>query len=181
MRLDAIAPSSLLLVLSLPACSAAPRASDPLAVDVDDEPAAETLRSDSTPAYRDVEESFTTEDEQNRWFALQQGLLQGFNDVCGDTFCEGDFSNLQAMSFRCSVSRAGQLKSCLWLLAGSYESVTPSTGNIRPTAKFFACKIPVQGTPAAFMDALLAGTDGPLRQPLPGSTQTIYDVIGGCL
>jgi hypothetical protein len=78
--------------------------------------------------------------------------------------------------------RTGQLKSCLWLFAGSYETVTPSTGNVRPVAKFFSCAIPLQGTPAAVMDTLLApGERGPLWVTIPGGTQTIYDVLGGCL
>ena len=130
-----------------------------------------------------MEESFTNEADQNRWFELKRGLRQDFDDICGDTFCEGDFTNLEALSFRCSVAtRTGQLKNCLWLFAGSYETVTPSTGNIRPTARFFQCKIPVQGTPVALLDALIQpGGDGPLWRPLPGGDRTIYDALIDCL
>ena len=133
--------------------------------------------------YIDVEDSFTTDQEIDRWFELKRALRQDFDDICGDTFCEGDFTNLQAMRFRCSVSAStGQLKSCLWLFAGSYEVVTPSTGNIRPTAKFFHCKIPVQGTASQMLDTLLApGSDGPLWRPLPATGQPIYDTLLNCL
>jgi hypothetical protein len=133
--------------------------------------------------YRDVEETFTTEQDQNRWFELKRALQRDFDDICGDTFCEGDFSNLASLSFRCSVSvRGNQLESCLWLFAGSYETVTPSTGSVRPTAKFFPCAIPLQGTPAAVMDALLApGGRGALWNAMPGGTRSIYDVLGACL
>jgi hypothetical protein len=141
------------------------------------------LETARAAAYRDVEETFTTEADQNRWFELKRALVRDFDEICGDTFCEGDFANLAPMSFRCSVAvRGGQVASCLWLFAGSYETVTPSSGTVRPTARFFHCAIPLQGTPAAVMDALLApGGRGPLWNTMPGATQSIYDVLGACL
>jgi hypothetical protein len=141
------------------------------------------LRVSRAPAFRDVEEMLGSEDDQNRWFELTRGLRQDFDDICGDTFCEGDFTNLESMSFRCSAStRTGLVKTCLWLFAGSTESVTASTGNIRPVAKFFSCAIPVTGTPHALLDALLAPEgQGPLWRPLPGTTSSIYEHLGDCL
>jgi hypothetical protein len=150
----------------------------------DGEDATAALAAGRTPAYRDVEEALATPEEQERWFALRRGLRADFDEICGDTFCEGDFTNLEALSFRCSVStRSGQLGSCLFLFAGSYETVTASTGNIRPVARFFRCAIPVAGhTPAALLDALLAPEGrGPLWRPLPGVNLSIYDALGGCL
>ena len=64
------------------------------------------LQVERAPAYLDVEETFTSEDDQNRWFDLERGLAQDFDDICGDTFCEGEFTNLQSMAFRCSVAGA---------------------------------------------------------------------------
>jgi hypothetical protein len=149
----------------------------------DTERTAADLVTARATAYRDVEETFTNEIDQSRWFDLKRGLQHDFDDICGDTFCEGDFSNLASLSFRCSLSvRTGQLKSCLWLFAGSYETVTPSTGSVRPVAKFFPCAIPLHGTPAAVMDALLApGGRGPLWNTIPGGAQSIYDALGECL
>jgi hypothetical protein len=149
-----------------------------------EEDATAALAAGHTPAFRDVEEVFTTEEEQNRWFELKRGLRSDFDEICGDTFCEGDFTNLEALSFRCSVStRSGQLGSCLFLFAGSYETVTASSGNVRPVARFFRCTIPVAGTtPAALLDALLAPAGrGPLWRPLPGVNTSIYDALGDCL
>jgi hypothetical protein len=134
------------------------------------------------PAYRDVEEVIDNETDQNRWFELKRRLKEGFDDVCGDTFCEGDFTNLESLSFRCSVStRTGQLKSCLWLFAGSYETVTASTGNVRPVARFFPCRVAVPATPVGLMDALLDPAESPLQRPLPGTSATLYDTLIGCL
>jgi hypothetical protein len=155
----------------------------PPAQDEDSETSAGALRGERTPLYRDVEASFTTEDDQNRWFDVRHGLNRDFDDICGDTFCEGDFTNLASMRFRCSVStRTGLIKTCLWLFAGSDETVTASTGNIRPNAKFFSCTIPVTGTPRQLMDALLSPEgEGPLYRKLPGSAKAIYEHLGDCL
>jgi hypothetical protein len=168
---------SLLLTCFTLGCGAPPDSSS----DDDPESVAGDLQA-GTARYLDVEESFTSDAELERWFELKQSLRRDFDQICGDTFCEGDFTNLEALRFRCSVSTStGQLRSCLWLFAGSYETITPSTGNIRPTARFFSCKIPVQGTPAQLTAALLAPGDGPLWQPLPGSGQSIYDTLLTCL
>lgn len=171
---------SLLLGLFTLGCGAPP---DEMSEGEDQESIASDLAAAGGTRYIDVEESFTSDQEFERWFELKQALRRDFDNICGDTFCEGDFTNLQALRFRCSVSTGtGQLKSCLWLFAGSYETVTPSTGNIRPTARFFHCKIPVQGTPLQMVDALLApGSDGPLWRPLPVSGQAIYDTLLNCL
>ena len=186
------APSSsamtLLCSLSLPlalagACGIAPGDVAESDTEAPAEAAAADLRVARAPAFADVTELPGSEDDQNRWFELTGALRHDFDDICGDTFCEGDFSNLESMSFRCSVStRTGQIKTCLWLFAGSYESVTASSGNIRPVAKFFSCAIPVTGTPHALLDALLAPQGrGPLWRPLPGTTSSISDHLGDCL
>ncbi len=177
-----IASLSLSLAL-LGACGPAPGNASAAETESGIETSVGGLRVNRAPAFRDVEETFSNEDDQNRWFELLQGLKQNFDDVCGDTFCEGDFTNLQSMSFRCSVStRTGELKTCLWLFAGSYESVAASSGNIRPVARFFSCPVAVTGTPHALLDALLAPQGrGPLWAPLPGTTSSIYEQLGNCL
>ena len=167
---------------SLTACGPAPAAADQVDPAARDERAAD-LQASRAPAYRDLAETFSNDVDQTRWLELTRGLAHDFDQICGDTFCEGDFANLASLSFRCSVaSRTGLIKSCLWLFAGSYETVTASSGNIRPVARFFPCAIPLQGSPGAVMDALLApGGRGPLWATLPGSQATIYDALGGCL
>jgi hypothetical protein len=169
-----------LLGLLASACGAPP---DEGSAGDDSESVASDLTAAGGARYADVEESFTSDQDWERWFQLTRALREDFDQICGDTFCEGDFSNLQALRFRCSVATGtGQLKSCLWLFAGSYETVTPSTGNIRPTARFFHCKIPVQGTPAQMTEALLApGGERPLWRPLPVTGKPIYDTLIDCL
>jgi hypothetical protein len=150
----------------------------------EDDTSTAAITSDRTPLYRDVEEGLASEADQERWFTLTRALVHDFDQICGDTFCEGDFSNLASLSFRCSASiSTGDLKSCLWLFAGSYETVTPATGHIRPVARIFQCQVPVQGSVTAFLDALLpAGQEAaPLQRPLPGQAASIYESLIDCL
>jgi len=142
------------------------------------------LRADgAAPAgYRDVEEALSGDDFE-RWFELKRQLRKNFDDICGDTFCEGDYTNLQSLSLRCSVSvGTGAFRSCIWLFAGSYEAVRPATGSFEVNQRFFRCKLPIAGTPGALLDALLAaGDDPPLERKLPGGERSIYDALGDCL
>jgi len=38
---------------------------------------------------------------RERFLALETRLVRGFDEVCGDTFCEGEYHNLQSLRFRC--------------------------------------------------------------------------------
>jgi hypothetical protein len=119
-----------------------------------------------------------------QWLDIRRTLDQNFDEVCGDTFCEGDYSNLQALRFRCSINTtSGVLKSCTYVFAGSYEEVRPETGSIRTYAKTFSCHVPVSGIAFdSFVSTMTApGTTPPLRRPLPGSSKSIYDALGDCL
>jgi hypothetical protein len=136
----------------------------------------------STTTYRDLEEVLTGDDFE-RWFDLKRVLAREFDEVCGDTFCEGDYTNLQPLRLRCSVAvSTGALRSCIWLFAGSWETVRPATGSIEVHAKVFRCRLPFSGAPSALLDALLGpgSAEGPLRRPIPGSGGSIYDALGDC-
>jgi hypothetical protein len=163
-----------LLASVLAACSVDGTAGDPVG----------ELQADSSGAatYRDVEEVLTG-DDFGRWFDLKHRLRKDFDDVCGDTFCEGDYTNLEALAIRCSVSATtGEFRSCIWLFAGSYETVRPATGSIEVKQRFVRCKLPFTGAPRALLDRLLGAGDEPaLKRALPGGNRSIYDVLGECL
>jgi hypothetical protein len=51
---------------------------------------------------------------RERFLALETRLVRGFDEVCGDTFCEGEYHNLQSLRFRCSVNAAdGGVEECV--------------------------------------------------------------------
>ena len=41
---------------------------------------------------------------EDAWYGIRDKLNGEFDQVCGDTFCEGDFSNITPLSVFCSVT-----------------------------------------------------------------------------
>jgi hypothetical protein len=118
------------------------------------------------------------------WYRLLAALRSDFDDVCGDTFCEGDFTNYQSLRFRCSVERSsGILGGCSWVLAASNEEIAAATGEIEVSGKLFHCAMPVR--PATSVDALIAALAAPdvepIRAPLPGTDRSLFDGLADCL
>jgi hypothetical protein len=118
----------------------------------------------------------------DRFFEAEARLNAGFDNVCGDTFCEGEFANLHPVQLRCSVEAAkGTLKQCLWSFAGSHATVNHRTGAVQITAKTFKCKILLaKDTPVESFYELTKGED-PLHAKLPMTNVSIYDGLPGCL
>jgi hypothetical protein len=120
---------------------------------------------------------------QDQWFAAEDALQAGFDAVCGDTFCEGDYSNLQALRFACSVrNTTGTLRQCKWLFGGSYNTLDSATGAITVDAKGYKCIVPVKGNVNDLSAALTAAGDtSAIDRTLPGTTGSAYDALLGCL
>lgn len=132
--------------------------------------------------YVDVSSYLTSEADFEAWYQLRANLDQNFDAICGDTFCEGDYSNIQSLRFRCSVdSRTGVLGECVWVFAASNEEVDPATGAITVQTQSFTCKAPLapRTTLRAFLDALSGPS--PLYAPLPRTQTSLYDGLVDCL
>lgn len=121
----------------------------------------------------------------DRFYDLAGRLTRDFDDVCGDTFCEGDYSNIQSLGFRCSVERAtGVMGECIWTFAGSYEDVDADSGRVQVDARIWQCKAPLlPGTPVEHFYAALEGSRSfdTIDAPLPGTKRSIYDGLTDCL
>jgi hypothetical protein len=136
----------------------------------------------ATAEYIDIFDFANNHGGADPWTNAVQGLNNDFLNVCGDTFCGSDYSNLTPLAFDCSVSKSeGKIKACTYTFAGSYSIVTGSTGKLTVTSKTFQCAVPVKGTVAQLITALTSTANEPLRNTLPGETSTVYDAIGGCL
>lgn len=123
-----------------------------------------------------------TDAEYEAWFDIQHGLRRNFDDICGDTFCEGDYSNIQSLRYNCSVdATTGRIGMCVWVFAGSIEDIDPATGKISVHQAFWRCR--TQLAPGTTMESFLSALQGsrPLYAALPGSDQSIYDGLVGCL
>jgi len=117
---------------------------------------------------------------QAHWSAfreLRHRLEAGFDDVCPDTFCEGEYSDYRPMKLRCSVEQAtGTVNQCAWAFAASELQVDLETGALIPRQPTWLCRFPLApGTPVAAL------RPQPLFQPLPGTGQTVFDALGDCL
>ncbi|WP_115554542.1 hypothetical protein [Xanthomonas arboricola] len=113
---------------------------------------------------------------------LEQRLDRDFDNICGDTFCGGEFSDYQPLRFRCSVhSVTGVVRSCIWTFGASEISVDPRSGYLRSDSRVWRCTAPLRaGTRLDEMYRVLAVTN-PLFEPLPGGAPPIYDGLIGCL
>ena len=140
----------------------------------------------ATASYADVEEWANEQGDGTweTWMGLIGSLAQDFGDVCGDTYCGGDYSNLTPLRFRCSIDTTTRvLKNCTYVFGGSYETVNPTTGTIKTNARTFSCHIAVTGIALLdFLSTLTAsGSTPPLQRTLPGKTESIYSSLIGCI
>lgn len=136
----------------------------------------------ATARYVDAYGYMQTDAQFEAWYRVTSGLRRDFDEICGDTFCEGDYSNIESLRYRCSVDQAsGRIGQCLWVLAGSMEDVDPDTGRIVVSGKVWRCRSPI-GRLVTF-EELVGALDVPsaLRAPLPGSGRSLYDGLGDCL
>ena len=136
----------------------------------------------AAPRYVDIESYFTSDAQYEAWFTLTSQLDRNFDEICGDTFCEGDYSNIQSLRYRCSVEQAsGTIGRCIWLFAASNEDVDAMSGGFDVTRQFWRCRTPLAAhTRVDDFLAALAG-DEPLYANLPDSPSSIYDGLVDCL
>jgi len=148
-----------------------------------DEAAAATSAELAASEYVDARSYFTEPEEIDAWFALTFALEAEFDAICGDTFCEGDFSNYESLGFRCSVERTrGTIGRCVWIFAASTDEIVPASGQVRVDARSWRCKAPLApSTPVRDFVRALSGADGsPLHAALPGRATSLYAGLGEC-
>jgi hypothetical protein len=158
-------------------CSAASTPNEPDTLD--------TLSSPlSQSAYVDVRDYLTAAEDIDLWYTLTRALKTDFDAICGDTFCEGDYSNYESLGFRCSVEqRTGNMGHCVWIFAASQEEIVPSTGAVEVRAQLWQCSMPLgPHTPVAtFLHALSSANVHPIDALLPGSGRSLYGGLIDCL
>lgn len=143
-----------------------------------------TAPAQAVPAYADARDYPTPAEGWARFRAVEAQLVRGFDYICGDTFCEGDYGNLQALRFRCSVAVAtGRVQACAWTFTGSFAWVDQVNGGIDVDARAWTCPTPLAaGTSLELLlHTLEQAGDKALHVPLPGTTVSIYDGLTDCL
>jgi len=132
------------------------------------------------PVYVDAIE-YRGEGGWDAFYDLEHRLAKGFDDVCGDTFCEGEYSNIQHLRYRCSVRLAdGVMGECIWTFAGSNQEVNRASGKVVVDGRIWQCKSPiVPGTTIGEFYRTLAGRDA-IHALLPRSNKSLYDGLVDC-
>jgi hypothetical protein len=151
-------------------------------------PEGEALES-ATPleaqrSFTDARWYFDDPERIDAWYALTAALRDDFDEICGDTFCEGDYSNYESLGVRCSVERSsGIVGSCVWVFAASIAEIVPETGQIRVSARHWRCRAPLarRTTATELLETLGAAGSAPLFAPLPRTTASLYDGLIDCL
>lgn len=118
-----------------------------------------------------------------------RAINQQFTDICGDTFCSGDFSNLTPLDFTCSVRITDRkVTGCLWTIVGTYTEIDAQTGAMRPHARDYHCDLGLTGSPSELTTFLRtasqggeSGYDGLTRVSIPGASHTLYQALLKCL
>jgi hypothetical protein len=147
-------------------------------------PSARSANAVSTTAtYVDMYDYLPTWQQQDAWLNLQYALKRDFDSVCGDTFCSGEFTNIEALRYQCSVNRStGVIGECIWTFAASDESVNPDTGKVVVNPRIWQCRSPLAPyTHAEELIQALGDTNRPLSRPLPRSNQTLHYSLSDCL
>jgi hypothetical protein len=134
------------------------------------------------PTYVAADDYYTSFPYQQDWREAKAALVGDFDRLCGDTFCSGDFGDLRVTGITCAVTRStGNVKSCQWVVSGSYSIVT-SRGAMNMTSRSFACPFTMTGTLHRLIQMMNgANAEDPIFRPLPGTTATAYDALLGCL
>ncbi|HET9987339.1 MAG TPA: hypothetical protein VFQ65_02445 [Kofleriaceae bacterium] len=133
--------------------------------------------------YVDANDYYVSRANLAAWTASLANLHRGFDDVCGDTFCGSDFSDVQALDLGCAVTKStGNVKACAWSFGGSYGQIAKA-GDVAPVTKTWTCPVAVHGTIGAMITVLTRTVDpetNAIQRPLPGGTAA-YDSIAGCV
>jgi hypothetical protein len=135
------------------------------------------------PTYVSADSYYTSFPNQQKWRDAQAAVVAGFDNICGDTFCGGDFGDLQAMKLECAITKStGKVKRCAWVFSGSYTQIS-SSGMLVPTTGSWSCPITsIQGTLSQLITVWTASSStSAIDRPLPGTTATAYDALLDCL
>lgn len=134
------------------------------------------------PTWIDAGSYLQDDDQIDAWYALARNLRRNFDEICGDTFCESEYTNLQSMRFTCSVHRVtGRIGDCGWTFAASAETIDPRRGRIHAETPGWLCLAPL--APGTSIESLLQALQGgePLYATLPRTHRTLFEGLVDCL
>lgn len=145
-------------------------------------PATATEPSPQVATYVEMRNYLPTSQEQDAWRNTRYALKREFYDICGDTFCSGEFTNIESLNYRCSVNTStGTIGECVWVFAASDEDVDPNSGKVVVKPRVWQCVSPLApSTSAQELAAVLASTN-PMQVTLPRTNTNLHESLTNCL
>ena len=115
-----------------------------------------------------------------KYRSLVSQVRKDFDNICGDTFCEGDISNWQVLSTNCSIQLGtDRVRECHIVITGSEQELNPTTGSYKLTRKeFLECKADMNMSLADFLK--MDGLETPYKNG-KGQTTTLYEQLVECI
>ncbi|PJK00751.1 hypothetical protein CO641_01900 [Lysobacteraceae bacterium NML91-0213] len=141
----------------------------------------DAVRAQAHGPYVDVSAYISSDEDIDAWYGMTWQLRRDFDDICGDTFCEGEYTNIESLRFQFSVHRvSGRLGMCVWSFAASDEVVDPASGKVVVRPRTWQCRAPI-GAGTTLEELLAAvGEQSPLYAPLPGG-RSVFEGLVDCL
>lgn len=153
-----------------------------LAANVTQARPAPAVHSAKDARYVDMSAYLTSDADINAWYNAVIHLKQNFDDICGDTFCEGEYSNIESLDYRCSVEQnTGIIGRCVWVFAASNEDISASDGRILVDSQNWKCRSPLAGDTHAADLIKALDVPQPIYAVLPKTSVSIYDGLTDCL
>lgn len=116
--------------------------------------------------------------DQYRAFVHQ--VRKDFDNICGDTFCEGDIHNWQVLNTDCSIQVGTErVRECHIVITGSEQELNPTTGSYRLIRKeFLDCKAEMNMSLSDFQKIQGLETE---YKTSKGGTTTLYNQLVDCI
>ncbi len=116
----------------------------------------------------------------DKYWAFVSQVRKDFDNICGDTFCEGDIHNWQVLSTDCSIQVGTErVRECHIVMAGSEQELNPTTGSYRLTRKeLLDCKMEMNMSLKDFLK--IEGLETEYKNG-KGETTTLYNGLVDCI
>lgn len=143
----------------------------------------------SPPRYIDLADRLEPGEpvDDTAYHDLDRWLAEEFTDACPDVFCAGAFGNYRPLRLNCVVdTRDDHIHNCRYAVVASQSRVHPGNGAVTTELSQWRCPVPLPaGVSAAtflsVMTTLQPDSSGYLFNRLPGSSESLFDVLRRCL
>lgn len=134
-----------------------------------------------------LEKSSETSLTYSSFRSAERSLAVQFDEICGDSFCEGEYSNIISVNFECLVRDDALVNQCQWHFFAYEDAVDEETGSLQRREQSFHCAVPFNGSIGELARFLaVVASNGASRNTffdtmIPGpQPQTLYASLSRC-